>query len=197
MAHLQKVILIFFFSGIIYSCQEETAIVNDPVILEFFSKEEAKDLEQIHDFFTAQIRENMSEEKAETSTCYDLYLEEFIETVRTGELDWLIMMEDIQALFDDLESDVFNHIWEKKAHTNYFGDKYYTLSIKPESKYMDFIEAVGENDETIAGYYQDFQRFGKISITLEGKMFDNIENYNTSDPKVRLLIAIHFLTMYY
>jgi hypothetical protein len=60
---------------------------------------------------------------------------------------------------------------------------------------LEFLKTFGEEDSVINNYYNSLDIAGDISPTMFADLAINYKNYNLKDPKIRLIIAIHYLTL--
>lgn len=188
---LIKIASIVFFIYTMLGCNSSTNVKDDSLILNVFSPEESKDLQTIHDFFTDEIKKK--ENCQSDSECYENYMQNLKKTSETGSWHSPIDRIQIDSLFDSFESQVFNEIWE--WNEEYAGIKY--LRINNFGKYGAFLDALGKQDESVKEYRDDLKRAGFISATVQASVLLLPEQYDMNDIRVQLVIAIHYITLYY
>lgn len=60
---------------------------------------------------------------------------------------------------------------------------------------MNFLKIAGKKDKFIKEYHESVETFGGISPSLIAGIIMNHDKMNFEDPKVELVIAIHYLTL--
>ncbi len=189
--------IVFLLILFLLSCNSNKTLTNSDIISGIFSSEEAVDLQRIHDFFAREICKKTGIDENNTIACFENFQEEMKATGKTGTYTYLIDFERIKELFTDLKTGVFNQIWTKENSIDEHGFPHEIISINLPSDYTLFLKKVGEKDEAIAAYHEDLLKAGGISATTTASMLMLPEKYNVDDPHVRLIIAIHYLTIYY
>jgi hypothetical protein len=75
------------------------------------------------------------------------------------------------------------------------GDTIVRMNLSFSGKYLQFLEALQSDYQIIQAYIQSFKTEQTISPKMiEGVMF-NYRLYNMSDLRMRLFIALHYLTV--
>jgi hypothetical protein len=180
------------------SCNSKQSLEKDDLVLSVYSKEEAHDLKKIRDFFTDQICEKTRLENSNPIECYDKFMKDMKKSGSTGTYTYIISSDDIDEMFKSLESEVSNEIWNRDTFTNEFGVTHEFLDLNLyKNTYSDFLGLVGENDQAIKEYHEDLLSAGTISATTVAIMLMFPEKYNTTDEKVQLIIAVHYITCFY
>lgn len=161
-----------------------------------FTASEINDLQRLFDFFNESICSSTSQD---LDKCYEAFLTKTkagVDTT-TGEF-WIDVPFDKQREFyNSIDSSVFNEIWwlGKAYHPN-GGDTTQYIYLNPEGKYLEFLNAVGENDEVISNYTLRIENFaGEIPPSLITGVLIGYKNFNIYDIRVKFILAIHYLTL--
>ncbi|WP_321288302.1 hypothetical protein [uncultured Sunxiuqinia sp.] len=183
---------------IAFSCttQKQNNLSNDETIKESFNSTEINDLTKIQSFFDKSIglTENKNQENLEKVYTYFFLENSDIEKAANFKLS--INFNDQKELYNQLDEKTFNDIWEiswsKKWNSN---DTIKHVQLNRQGKYVQFLKTFGEQDSVINNYYNSLEIAGDISPAMVADLAKNYKNYNVKDPKIRLIIAIHYLTI--
>ena len=72
---------------------------------------------------------------------------------------------------------------------------FYVHDLYQKSDYIKFLEDVGKENEKVAFYHDRFMQVGDISPTIVAFMMKEINEEDVMDERVRLMMAIHYLTL--
>lgn len=188
--------ILFCTLAILASCNTEQSLENDEIVVSIFSSDEIKDLSRIHDFFSDEICQTIGYDNSKPNDCFEKYLEENRKTAFTGSYPNVISEDLIEEMLQSLESNVFDEIWKDEIYIDEWSRKHEFISIKNfNSKYVDFLESVGKHDSEIRLLLKDLQSSGTLGST-DYRLIAYPNNFNTEDVKIRLIIAIHFITIF-
>lgn len=187
-----------FFLFFLISCSNNNKekLKSDSIITSVFDKTEIRDLQTILDFFDNEICKNGI---LEENKCYQAFLEriksEFIET--NGTINLEIPFEEQHEMYKKINISTFNEIWMfgKLFPSGSYTDTLKSIFINHSGKYAKFLKEVGKKDSIINIYQDQLYASGDISPQLFSNVLMNYQNYNINDKKVRLVIAIHYLTL--
>lgn len=180
------IILYFIFSG----CENSkpSDIENDPLMKKYFNKNEIKDMKKILLFFENEVKQGCEHT---TQTCLKTYLKNAKTMYLNNDLN--ISKEKETLLLNNISESLFNSIWGKGNLTDKNTE---IIMIKPESRYMDFLKEIGNTKPAIKKYYDAATA---IPVVLNAATVDFIffhyNNFDLTDAKQRLILAIHFLTL--
>ncbi len=191
--------IIFLFFLISCSNNNKEKLKSDSIITSVFNKAEIQDLQTILDFFDNEICKNEILEENKINKCYQAFFEriksEFIET--NGTINLQIPFEEQLEMYEKIDISTFDELWifGKKFPLGSYTDTLKSIFINHSGKYSKFLKEVGKKDSIINIYQDHLHGHGDISPQLFSNVLMNYQNYNINDKKVRLIIAIHYLTL--
>lgn len=62
-------------------------------------------------------------------------------------------------------------------------------------KYLTYLEELGNENHLIQKYHEAYHFLGDISPTMVASILLDYKNYDIRDIRIRLVIAIHYLTL--
>ncbi len=168
----------------------------DLIISNVFDDAEIRDLSKILTFFDEQICIVQQIDNSRIKDCYQAYFERMKKAAKTGNIEIKIPFEEQQKMYSNMDESTFRQIW-------YFGknwrrnlpDTIKSIGLKCDGKYAEFLKIVGNENNVIKEYYESLKACGDISPTMVADLMMNYKNYDINDVKIRLIIAIHYLTM--
>lgn len=169
---------------------EDSKIVN-----QVFDKREIHDLQKILSFFDGQI---MSSFKGKTLLdSYDLFNEKELELKNEGLIFGNISLSDQQKLNSKIKETTFQEIWDlgKILDVDEIGSKQSFLFINPNGKYISYLKKLGLKNKFIEDYSNIVSQNYDIPPSLVYVITDNYNKIDVSDENIRLMVAIHYLTL--
>ncbi|WP_159523903.1 hypothetical protein [Sunxiuqinia indica] len=176
--------------------QSQNNLSNDQTIKEWFNTTEINDLVKIQSFFDRSIGLTESDKQENLEKEYtDFFLQNSgIEKVSDFKLS--INFSDQKKLYNQLDQKTFDDIWKISWSTKWnSNDTLKHIQLNRQGKYVQFLKTFGEQGTVINSYYNSLEIAGDISPTMVADLVKNYKNYNINDPKIRLIIAIHYLTL--
>lgn len=176
--------------------QRQNDLSNDQTIKESFNSTEINDLTKIQRFFDKSIGLTKSDKQEDLERVYtDFFLQNaYIEKISDFKLS--INFNDQKELYNQLDQKTFNNIWTISWSTKWgSNDTLKHIKLNHQGKYVEFLKASGEHDSVINNYCNSLEIAGDISPTMVADLIKNYKNYKVNNPKIRLLIAIHYLTL--
>jgi hypothetical protein len=178
------------------SVEKDDSLSKDETINSVFNLSEISDLVKIQEFFDQQIGSKDKKNEGSLLKSYDAFFEGNSKIKNLGQLTLSIDFNEQKKLYKRLTDSTYNHIWIMSWTVPMNSvDTLNRLELKYGGKYMEFLEEVGGKDEKIAQYCNSFKGMGVITPSMTADLVKNYKDYNINDPKVRLIIAIHYLTM--
>ena len=178
------------------SVEKDDSLSKDETINSVFNLAEISDLVKIQEFFDQQIGSKSKRNEGSLLKSYYAFFEDNSKIKNLGQLTLSIDFNEQKELYTRLTDSTYNHIWRMSWTVPMNSvDTLNRLELRYGGKYMEFLEEVGEQDEKIAQYCNSFKGMGVISPSMMADLVKNYKDYNINDPKVRLIIAIHYLTM--
>lgn len=191
------VFLVLIISFLGFSCSKKQSLENDQLINQTFSKSEIRDLEIILDFFENQICSNENTESENVEDCYDAFFKRMRKSEYTGSVDINIPYSEQEEMYKQISDSTFNQIWTfNKAQNVDRKDTLKSITYNIDGTYFSFLRNLGEEYPRIQKYCYTFIACGYFSPTMVPDLLVNYEEYNIDDIKIRLFVAIHYLTMY-
>ena len=120
------------------------------------------------------------------------------ESLETGEMQLNIPFDQQLQVYNQLSDSVIPEIWSLEAIQVYGDspqDTFRTIQISLEGKYFEFLKETAKEDKLAKNYYDAISAAGDISPSLIHKILAYYDDYNTQDIRVKLIIAIHYLTL--
>ena len=108
-----------------------------------------------------------------------------------------ISYEEQIKVFNSLNPELFDEIWYYRTdYVPSLGDSLKSIHYKQPGNYLDFLKSVGENDQAISKYFENFTLTSDVSPYLLGyTMLDSLLEFNLRYERTRLIIAINYLTL--
>ncbi|WP_346860149.1 hypothetical protein [uncultured Draconibacterium sp.] len=194
MKHLTLILTMFF----VLSCttQKSRDLSNDNLITMTFSATEINDLVIIQDFFDNCIGLAENEKQDNIDKVYFDFFQQNSDITKATDLKIPIDFEKQKGLYNQIDKKTFEDIWSIdrfiKRDSN---DTLKNVGLNRHGKYFEFLKLLGGQDSTINKYYNTLEVAGDISPSMVADLAINHEKYDIKDPKVRLVIAIHYLTL--
>jgi hypothetical protein len=182
------------FSG----CTETSdSLENNKTVKRNFQESEIKDLKRILDFFETQICEIDGGNGADVLQCYRNFFVRLDSAEASGNIDPKISFAQQLDLYTQLSDSTFNDIWYfsmvvKRAQTSYDTLKSVTYN---DGKYAAFLKDVGRTHNAVGKYYSAFEAAGDLSPSMVALLLKLYNDYDITDIRIRLIIAVHYLTL--
>ncbi len=175
--------------------QRQNDLSNDLTIKESFNTTEINDLTKIQSFFDKSIGLTESDKQDNLEKVYTDFFLQNSDIEKMSDFKLSINFNDQKGMYNQLDKKTFDNIWTiswlTKPDSN---DSLKYIQLNRQGKYVEFLKSLGQQDSVINNYYNSLEIAGDISPTMVGDLIKNYKNYNIKDPKVRLIIAIHYLT---
>ncbi len=195
---MKNLLFFIFITTLFISCslEQKDSVIDDETVNSIFTSAEINDLVKIQDFFEQQISSINKNDKGSLLKTYYTFFEGNSKIKNLGQLTLSIDFNKQKELYKRLSYSTYDQIWRMSWTVQMNSvDTLNRLELKYDGKYMEFLEKVGEQDGKIAQYCSSFKGMGVISPSMMADFVKNYKDYNINDPKVRLIIAIHYLTM--
>ena len=170
----------------------------DPTINSVFNEIESQDLQKILDFFENSICASENIKKENINDCYKKFFKRLKqESEKDGNIYLKIPIDKQLKVYKNLKGSTFNEIWElgKSFPLNSTSDTLKYYSFKFDGKYIEYLKELGKTYKVINDYTESFMDAGDMSPTMWVNVLMDYENYNINDIRVKLFIAIHYLTL--
>lgn len=190
--------LLFLTIIILFSCTEirQDSLSKDDTMQMIFNKNEIIDLLEILNFFEQSIGLSDNYSVDEFQKAYSDFFNLNKEIKMSSELRFSFDYTDEMNLFGKIDTLTMKEIWENQlVRLMRSTDSMYVFKINYNGKYMRFLQRLGEQDKKIENYYNTIKVASDITPALVADIAINYKDYNINDPKVRLVIAIHYLTL--
>jgi len=188
-------ILIYLIFAI--SCTTATnGLKSDKTINKIFNKDEIKDLEILVNFFENQICLGQNIDLKNKQDCYESFFKHMVHCEEIGEVILNISFEAQKKIYDEISQSTFNQIWAiGKTWEHNSTDTLKYLFLNEKGKYIKFLKEFGTVNPFVEGYYDSFKLIGDISPSMFAGIIMRYKEFDISDAKFRLLLAIHYLTV--
>ena len=178
------------------SSQRQDSLLNDSTIKMVFDSSEINDLLKIQDFFDKSIGLTDKNKDEDVLKVYADFFNTNSEIEKVADLELPINFNDQKDLYNQIDKKTFENIWSigwsRKMDSN---DTLKNVELNRHGKYVEFLKTLGKQDSIIDKYCTGLEVAGDISPAMVADLVKNYNNYNIKDPKIRLMIAIHYLTL--
>jgi len=171
---------------------------NDSIISTLFNENEIADLEKILVFFEGQIESILKEKNTynRSMNVHRNYLNFISIPPNDRDFDTFISINDQLLFYNQISASTFNKIWEFDITTiteTMIDYKY--LTYRRGGNYISFLKKLGDEYEHFASYPRLYESMGTFCASVWWHPIIEHEKYNLEDIKVRLFVAIHFMTI--
>ena len=181
------------------------SLEKDPLVLKYFSPEEAAQLKQVLNFFDEAICKSENASSQNMEECYRRFFARMPAWELKGTIEIDIPVEGQYALMQRIDKNLFDKIWTEgwKAYrvrdedyrpTGQL-DTFFVHDLYQKSDYIKFLGDVGRENEKTAFYHDKFMQVGDISPTMVSFMMKELNEQDMMDERTRLMMAIHYLTL--
>jgi len=195
-------IIIIFGIILLLSCKNKNIeLVNNKT----FTELETKELLTLIQKFDKTLCEIERQDANNINECYESFFERIWEEIQLGNYNIGINNSKQQEILNSLSEELKSEIWfygtgiinrrYPENSNNLYPDTVKSVSIN-RNKYYLFLknEAAIINSNTNQ-YYEGLEVVGTISPSMFADSAENYSNYNIKDERIKLLIAIHYLTL--
>jgi len=189
-------LLVFVMAG--FACNEgaKHALASDATIREIFTPSEINDLSTVMTFFEAQICDMLNVQSDSIIDCYNHFLMNVASAQRTGVIYIPVQFDAQQQMYTQLSPAAFKEIWVLgKGMNQETGEATERLALSYDGKFMRFLEALKADYPLLGAYHKSFSEERAMNATMIEAFLYNYHFYNLQDVRVRLLLAIHYLTI--
>lgn len=197
---MKIVTLLIFITVVSFELCNGQELENDPLIREYFGKEEVQKLEKIVGFFDQHVKQTCATDQS-LSACYNQYLENLtqVNVFANQTLTIGISIETQSKFLESLDNKYLNNIWwygpeEKHLEKDSIHRKK-ELQYNSEGSYVGFLKALAQEDDKFAPYIDTYGLAGSISPSMVSYFLKNYKMFNISSERDRLILAIHYLTV--
>ena len=195
---VQITIFVFLLSWSGCTYNTERKLNNNATVTDCFTREEIKDLTKLLDFFNEQICVLKSTEKKKVIECYDGFIERMSKTVETGSFEINISFEKQYEIYKQISDSVFNQIWVfGRSWSRSSPDTLKRIDYRVDGKYVKFLKELGNDYDMIKTYSMSLELAYSLSPSMIGEilMIKEEYQYDLTDIRLQLVVAIHYLTM--
>ena len=178
------------------SKQENILLMNDNLVNNYYNSTEIAELMRIQLFFDEAIGITNMLDTDELENAYSQLFMLNKDIKQASELQIPFDEEDVRALFGKIDVDVINDIWGQNSFiTGIVSEGSKDLEINANGEFVRLLKEMGEKDLQAKEYYNSLKLPGDITPNLVASLAKASDQYNIDDPKIRLLIAIHYITI--
>jgi len=204
---MKKISFLFFPILLIWSCnaKQEIQLEKFKTITQTFNAKQVKGLNEILAFFDEEVCKSAGIEGKEVLDCYQKYFEKLALSVETGNLEINISYPKQTEFLSKINPDLFQEIWNERQmikfkdrmHKKIPPDTLQIIFLKLDGGYADFLKIFAKKNDKIKFYSNHLQAVSDISPSIVADVLMNYKDYDISDEHIRLVIAIHYLTLNY
>ena len=179
---------------ILTACHNAPPPLTDyPEVANFTAKEQG-DLRTIVAFMDELVCQSQEMASADIESCYEAFFSQLGTAAQAGEIFIPFSPAERSALLDRLQAETKQSIWQETPGPTSTSS---VLAVRPKGKYADFVAAYGASNSTARTYHERLISQGFVSA---GPFVDHLSSANQQeiplqDERMRLLIAVQFLTM--
>ncbi|HAA12655.1 MAG TPA: hypothetical protein DCE41_13565 [Cytophagales bacterium] len=179
---MQYTIYLISLILLVAGCQPPASQLADYAqVQENFTEAQVADLDRIIRFF-------------QTHSCSDAFSRECWESSALQN-DFTLDFSAQRALYQELNSGVTGYFWlvgwQNRADDS-LAYQFYT----PDGPYLQFLKALAEEKEEVKAYVEELINFGDIGPKLNQLYYRQRKEWDVSDPRIQLIIAIHELSVW-
>jgi hypothetical protein len=193
---MKQLLILTFILTLISCSRTDEKLGDNQTVKSIFDNSEIQDLEKILTFFEHQIckTENISPDNA--LICYESFFSRMDKAEESGDIDIQIPFENQIELYNQIDTSTFNQLWTINWSWKFGAlDSLKSITFNYKGKYARFLESFGTENKIIKDYYESFQAAGDISPNMVIRLLKMYKDYDTKDIRIRLLVAMHYLTM--
>ncbi len=185
---------------LLFGCNSPAAkqLKEYPDIRSAFENDEIDELQRILDFFTLQICTGEFDfaNNKENESCYRQWMTKFATNEKTGDLNVEISFEKQMIFINSLESTIIRDLWIEIPPREINGVMSNgSIDLTPDGIVYKLLIELKDEYKTMDSYYNSLVASGDLSPRMVANMIVNHKKYDVSDSRIRLVIAIHYLTM--
>lgn len=189
-----QIFIIFFLIN--FSVKSQEKLGENLTIKSVFNKIEIQDLALILDFFDNGVCKTENIDKSNISDCYQSFFERMAESEKTGIIEFRISFNEQKLIYKKISQSTFNEIWTfGKSWKRESSQKFKYLSYNLNGKYAEYLEELGNENKIIKNYIDTLLAAGDISPIMFANVLMGYKNYDITDIRIRLMIAIHYMTL--
>lgn len=199
--------ILFFISC--NSTKHSTTLKKDLHLGQIFNQDEIQGFINILEFFDNEICPPQSKNKIQE--CYKAFFQRMSNNLSENLVEINIPFEKQLVLHQQLDKTIQNEIWfstkmfyyRKRYIQNNTQELIYPdtlnniLILSSQGKYAEFLNSYSKENSKVRFYYDQLILDHGISPTVFADIIENYRSYDISDDKIRLIVAIHYLTLNY
>lgn len=195
-----KTIIACLVIGILISCSHSNkidSIRDNKTVRKIFNEREIQELVKILDFFENQICSIDGGSSSNVLSCYRNFFIRMDSAEVTGDIDPLIDFEQQKNLYAIISDSTFDSIWQfnKTWNMSSPSDTLKSITFNDQGSYFAFLIELAREEKLAKNYVEAFEAAGQMSPGSISHLLKMYNMYNIKDERIRLMIAIHYLTL--
>lgn len=192
-------ISIFFILGLL-SCSSSNheQLLTDSTINSIYKTNEVEELSKILTYFQNEICSKQLTSISDTLECFRAYMDFLKSNMHSDSINLQINFSSQQEFYNEISQEMFTDIWEVswkiRSYSNSKKDTLKAIGYNSSGRFMELVKQTGNDHESIKRYHYAIESAGGLSPTAMGDLMAFPENYDISDVRIRLIIAVHYLT---
>jgi hypothetical protein len=198
-----KILTIVATILLIFSCRETES--NKLKLNKTFNASQTDQIIEMLGRFDKEICNLEGKQIDDLLACYQSFFLRMQKGIENGKFDIGISDDNQKMIMEALDEDLRKEFWVdgvstlnrtlKNASPNhYFLDTIQTILIT-NGKFLEFLKSdVASISVKAKEYYDRYIEMGTMTPSLEADVITNYSDYDVTDERVRLLIAVHYLT---
>jgi len=157
----------------------------------FFNESEIKELKIIADEFDKQILSIFGINELENA--YFKFFESIEQAKTSDEFSMKISFIDKGLILEKINIKVLSLIWELDRLNQQ--EPIEIKSLKTKGPYADFLQSSGKENSILKEYFQSIVISGDVNPYSVGLLRTKARQLNVNDSNIRLILAIHYLSI--
>jgi hypothetical protein len=187
----------------LFSCKETES--NKLKTNKTFDASQTEQIIEMLDRFDKEICNLEGKQIANVVDCYQSFFLRMQKGVENGKFDIGISDDNQKIIMEALDEDLRKEFWidgvstlnrtlKNASPNHYFLDTIQTILIT-NGKFLEFLKSDVAGISVKAKEYHDrYIEMGTMTPSMEADIITNYSDYDVTDERVRLLIAVHYLT---
>jgi len=196
-----KTIIKFLFCSVlalsVMTCGNEdksTQLTDYEEVQQIFSQEEIDDLKDITTYFEGVICKSNQVTAAQLPDCYQAFFEQLKAGEKKGIMDIRIPFEAQTQFISQMNKTSFDQVWNYGIPRNEL-DTLEVLHVNLKGNYIQFLTEFGTQNDWIKQYTDRLKAIGDIAGGAQLFILNNYKQLDCTDPRIRLFLAINYLTI--
>ncbi len=192
--YIKIAVIILTIFGLACNKNENLRLKDDKTLAKYFNLSEINDLENILHLFENEISKNCNKT---TVVCFKKFLDKARNNINIENFEFSERLNG-KIIQEKISKSTFDKIWYNSyMFTNKNQDSVPVIMIKTKSNYIDYLKELSISKPYLKKYLKDGT--SPLNSFIQGTtilyILNNYEQFDLSDERDRLILAIHYLTV--